>query len=183
VTIGRDGGQATVELALVLPLVAVVALLLVQVGLVVRAQVLVTHASREGARAAAVVEPPRAAAARAAALASLPFPAERIEVALAGSDAAGDVVTVEVRLQVPTDVPLVGLLVGEVGLTGSTTMRVEQPRRRRPGTVSRTPSAPPGPCATFPRHSTSARPRPHHGALPCPASPNSSATTSSPVRR
>ena len=45
--------QATVELALVLPVVATLLLAVVQVGLVVRDQIRVTHAAREAARAAA----------------------------------------------------------------------------------------------------------------------------------
>ena len=48
-----DEGQATVELALVLPVVVVLALGLVQVGLVVRSAVLVQHSAREGVRVAA----------------------------------------------------------------------------------------------------------------------------------
>ena len=59
-----DRGQAMVETALVLPLVVLFLLAVVQVGLVVRAQVLVTHAAREAARAAAV-DPDPAAAGRA----------------------------------------------------------------------------------------------------------------------
>ena len=49
-----DQGQAAVELALSLPLVALVLAALVQVGLVVRDQVLVVHAAREVARELAV---------------------------------------------------------------------------------------------------------------------------------
>jgi Flp pilus assembly protein TadG len=118
-----DAGQAAVELALLLPLIALLALVLVQVGLVVRAQVLVTHAAREGARAVAVA--PGDAAARHAVEASLPFAPSRIEVQVTGRRDTGDRVRVEVRLQAPTDVPLVGLLVGDVPLEATTTMRVE----------------------------------------------------------
>jgi hypothetical protein len=49
-----DHGQSTVEFALILPLVVLVVLFIVQAGFVVRDQVLVSHAAREGARAAAV---------------------------------------------------------------------------------------------------------------------------------
>ncbi len=42
-----DRGQSTVEFAMILPLVALVLLLLVQAGLVVRDQLLVSHAARE----------------------------------------------------------------------------------------------------------------------------------------
>jgi Flp pilus assembly protein TadG len=56
-----------VELALVLPLVLLLLLGVVQVGLVVRDQILVVHAAREAAREAAV--DPAPGAARRAALA------------------------------------------------------------------------------------------------------------------
>src|SRR4029078_2878808 len=45
----RTRGQATVELALVLPLVVFALLAILQVGLVVRDQVAVVHAAREAA--------------------------------------------------------------------------------------------------------------------------------------
>ncbi len=51
---GEVAGQATVELVLVLPVVVLALLLVIQVGLIARAQVLVVNAAREGARAAAV---------------------------------------------------------------------------------------------------------------------------------
>jgi len=60
-----EAGQAAVELALVLPLLLGVVLLLAQVGLLARDRVLVVHAAREAARAAAV-EPTTEAARRAA---------------------------------------------------------------------------------------------------------------------
>ena len=56
-----QAGQATVELALVLPLLLALTVVLVHVGLLVRAQVLVVHAAREAARAAAVDPRPHAA--------------------------------------------------------------------------------------------------------------------------
>lgn len=57
-----DGGQATVEFALALPLLAVLLLAVVQVGLVVRDQVVLVHAAREAARAVAIRESPGSAA-------------------------------------------------------------------------------------------------------------------------
>jgi hypothetical protein len=55
-TPGQERGQATVELALVLPLLLLLALVALQVGLVARDQVLLVQATREAARAAAVGE-------------------------------------------------------------------------------------------------------------------------------
>ena len=50
----RERGQATVEFALLLPLVVMVALAVVQVALIVRDHVGTVHAAREAARAASV---------------------------------------------------------------------------------------------------------------------------------
>ena len=58
----REGAQSTVELALVLPIVAMVALGMLNVGLLMRDNVLCVHAAREAARALAVGEDPVAAA-------------------------------------------------------------------------------------------------------------------------
>ena len=51
-------GQSTVELALLLPVVVLLLLAVLQMGLLARDIVLVTHASREAARAAAVDSDP-----------------------------------------------------------------------------------------------------------------------------
>jgi hypothetical protein len=59
-----SAGQATVELALVVPVLLAVGVLLAEAGLVVKDYVLVAHAAREGVRAA-VVEPTAAAAGQA----------------------------------------------------------------------------------------------------------------------
>jgi Flp pilus assembly protein TadG len=123
VTRRGEGGQATVEVALLLPLVATMLLAVVQVGLVVRDQVLVTHAAREGARAAAVE--PTEDAARQGVEASARLEADRLDVALSGDTATGGRLTVTVRYRSPTAVPLVGRLLGDRTLTAEATMRVE----------------------------------------------------------
>ena len=119
-----DRGQASVELALALPLVVVLLLVVVQVGLVVRAQVLVTHAAREGARAAAVDADP--AAARRAVEASSTLDAGRLAVRVTNRDGPGSRVRVQVDYRVVTDLPLVGPLLPDLTLSGATTMRVER---------------------------------------------------------
>ena len=63
-----ERGQATVELALGLPVVLLGVLLVVQVGLVVADQVRVVHSAREAVRVAAVDD--RASETRRAALAA-----------------------------------------------------------------------------------------------------------------
>jgi hypothetical protein len=119
----RERGQATVEAALVLPLVVLLLLSVVQVGLLVRAEVLVTHAAREAARAAAV-DPDPDAPVRAATSATTLDPG-RMHVSVHGRDGPGSRVEVEITYDAPTDVPLVGGLIGDVTLHASATMRVE----------------------------------------------------------
>ena len=120
----RERGQAAVEVALVLPLVAVLLLGVIQVGLVVRDQLLVTHAAREAAREAAVDPSPDAP--RRAALASGSLDPARLSVSRSARGGAGSRVEVEVVYRSPTSVPLVGRLVGEVTLRAEVTMRVER---------------------------------------------------------
>jgi hypothetical protein len=120
---GADSGQATVELALALPLLMVLLLAVVQVGLVVRAQVLVTHAAREGARAAAVDADPAAPVEAAEGASSLD--PSRMTVTSSGRAGPGSHVTVIVTYHFVTDVPIVGALVGDLSLAGEATMRVE----------------------------------------------------------
>ena len=116
----REQGQATVELALLLPLLALVTLAVVQVGLVARDRVALTHVAREAARAAVVDPSPgrvRAAAVRASSL-----DPRRLRVVV-----RGDVdVTVEVTYRSPTDVPLIGRLVGDVTFTERFSGRAER---------------------------------------------------------
>lgn len=114
----RQDGQATVELALALPVVVLVLLLVVQVALVARAQVLVVHAAREGARAEAV----RAGAAGGAARRTPGLAVDRLEVSAAP---VGDDVSVQVRYRAPTRVPLVGALVGDPELRATVVMHIE----------------------------------------------------------
>lgn len=117
-------GQATVELALLLPLVAVLLLGLVQVAVVARDQVLVVHAAREAARAAAV--DPDVDAARRAAEQAGPLAADRMRVDVSGRGDVGSRVRVDVSYTEPIRLPLLGAALGDVTLTSSATMRVER---------------------------------------------------------
>ena len=120
----REAGQSTVELALVLPVLALLALLMLQVALVARDQVLVTHAAREAARAAAVDAAPDAARAAAAA-SSIALDRRRLSVEVRGRGAPGSRLTAVVRYRCATDVPIVGPLVPDVPLSARAIMRTE----------------------------------------------------------
>lgn len=119
----RDGGQAAVELVLVLPLVLVLLLSLVQVGLLVRDQILVVHAAREAARTAAVDASPEAP--RSAAVDSSGLVAARLELTVRDRAGPGSRVKVEATYRAPTDVPIVGRAVGDLRLRARAAMRVE----------------------------------------------------------
>jgi Flp pilus assembly protein TadG len=122
---GTERGQSTVELALALPVVVLLLLVLLQVALVARDVVLVAHAAREGARAAAT-DPARGAALDAAA-GSSGLDRDRLHVEVSGRDGPGSRVRVEVRYEIPTDVPIVGRFLGDRTARTTVSMRVEGP--------------------------------------------------------
>ena len=115
-----DGGQATVELALTLPVVAVLGLLLVQGAMVGRDQLIVLHAAREAVRAASVDPDP--AAPRDAA--RLVLPGATVDTGV--RPPAGGPVVVKVVYRSPTDLPLVGPLLPDPVLSACAVMRVER---------------------------------------------------------
>ena len=117
-----DRGQATVELALCLPLVALIAAALVEVGSIAVDRSRVWHAAREAARVAIVDADPQAI--RAAATRDLPLsvqveppPEARIQ---------GEPLRVHVTYEREI-VPLLGALLGEVEMSADAVMRIERP--------------------------------------------------------
>lgn len=126
-----DHGQSTVEFALVLPLVVLVAMFIVQAGLVVRDQVLVTHAAREAARAAAVSDADRPEAALRAARQAGDLEEDRLGVTVSMLDGDSSV-RVVVSYRSLTDLALVGALVPDLNLDAAVVMQVESDREHRP---------------------------------------------------
>ena len=121
-----DSGQSTVELALALPAVTLLVLFVIQVAVVVHDQLLVDAAAREAVRAAAVSADVGAVTRAGQAGALDP---RRITVDLsrrpASDGTGGELVEVRVRYRAPTDVPGVGVLLPDVELGASATMRAE----------------------------------------------------------
>ena len=115
-----DRGQAVVETALALPLVCLALLGVVQVAVVVRAQLVVDHLAREAARAAAPAAAPAAAARASGAASGLGGTTVQVAVDIRR-------VTVTVRSVQSTDVPLVGLLVPDIVVEHSVVMQLEPP--------------------------------------------------------
>ncbi len=120
-----ERGQATVELALMLPMLALLLAAVVEIALVASDQARVWHAVREGVRAAAVdpdVADVRAAAER---------PGLRpLDISVSPDSQLrrqGDPVTVEVRYSPRARVALFGELLERVRLSAAGVMRIEQP--------------------------------------------------------
>jgi Flp pilus assembly protein TadG len=121
----EDSGTAAVEFALVLPLLLVIALALVQVGLLVRDRLLVEEAARAGARQASISADPAAISDAAHHSApSLDPAALGVRVSRAGG--RGDPVTVTIDYSSVLRVPFISWLLGrQVEIRSSTTDRQE----------------------------------------------------------
>lgn len=121
---GRRGsaiaGQATVELALVLPVLVLFLLALVQTALVARDEVLVQDGARAAVREAAV----GAGGGRVRDAARRTLGGVEVEVHRSGG--VGGPVEVRVRYREHTDLPLIGPLFPDVTLRAHATMRAER---------------------------------------------------------
>ena len=122
-----ERASAAVEFALVLPLVLVMALALVQVGLLVKDQLVLLGSARAGAREAAVDTNDDAVRQLSIDVASAGgLDPSAIEVSISRDGGAGTPVAVTVAYHAPTVVPLVDWLFPDsVDLSGETTMRQE----------------------------------------------------------
>ncbi len=116
----RERGQATVEFALVLPVLVLALLAVLQVALVVRDHIAVVHAAREAARAASV-DPDPGSAVRAA-----HRTLHHAHVDVGPRPAVGEPITVEVSYISHTDLPLIGALFPDPTLHARVVMRVEK---------------------------------------------------------
>ena len=117
----RDKGQASVELALCLPLLFMFLLGIVQLVVIVRDQLAVQLAAREAARAAAVAAPSAAAANAAAGR------AVSLRPLMVATGVSIDTVTVTVSHVTHTDVPLIGALLPDFTVNAAATMALEPP--------------------------------------------------------
>ena len=120
-----ERGQATVELALCLPLIALLLATVVEVTMIAADQTRLLHAAREAARIAVVDDEAgkiRAAAAngglKGVELAVTPKPDMRRQ---------GDPLTVRLSYKPPARTPIVGILFRGITLRAEATMRIEQP--------------------------------------------------------
>ncbi|HEY4608945.1 MAG TPA: TadE/TadG family type IV pilus assembly protein [Ilumatobacteraceae bacterium] len=117
----RDRGQATVELALSLPLLFLFLLGIVQLVVIVRDQLAAELAAREAARAASVTTATGAAAQSAG------EGAVSLRPLVVSTDSSGATISVTVSHVTHTDVPLIGALIPDIDVTATATMALEPP--------------------------------------------------------
>ncbi len=118
-------GQSTVEFALILPLFLLFSLCLVQLALVIRAQLSVEEAARAGARAAAVDPRPEVAEAAARQQGRL----EDLDAHVVFSTEPGEpaFVVVTVRAPLAKRVPLLGPAAAHLEVSATSVMAIEEP--------------------------------------------------------
>jgi Flp pilus assembly protein TadG len=125
--IGRTGerGSASVEFVLVLPLVLLMCLALLQVGLLVKDQLVVQGAARAGAREGAV-SIDDAEVRQAVVDAAVDIDPTLVDIQVAREGGAGSPVTVTVTYHAPVVVPLVSWLFPDtIDLSADAVMRQE----------------------------------------------------------
>lgn len=116
-------GQATVEFALILILLIFLFLVILQAGLVMQAQLVVTHASREGAREGVVSnDNGKIITAINRSASSLNKGGLSYQISSGSGRKIGSPMTVTVRYRMPLFIPFINNIV----LSQSTTMRMEK---------------------------------------------------------
>jgi Flp pilus assembly protein TadG len=121
----EERASASVEFALVLPLVLIMGLALLQVGLLVKDQLVLEGTARAGARQGAVSRDD-ADVTRAVEAAAVSLDVDRIEVRIERGGGVGTPVAVDVVYHAPVAVPFVGWLFPDVvDLGASAIMRQE----------------------------------------------------------
>jgi TadE-like protein len=120
-----EDGQATVELALSLPLLVLLLGFVVEMAMLGGDQVRLWHASREAARAAVVDPDPSAArvAAESSGLRNMeisidPDPAYRVQ---------GQPLRIELAMEPDGTIPLIGAAFEQLELRATAVMRIEEP--------------------------------------------------------
>jgi Flp pilus assembly protein TadG len=115
----EERASASVEFALVLPLVLIMGLALLQVGLLVKDQLVLEGTARAGARQGAVSRDD-ADVTRAIEAAAVSLDVDRIEVRIERGGGVGTPVAVDVVYHAPVAVPFVGWLFPDVVDLGAT---------------------------------------------------------------
>ena len=115
-----QNGQATVETAALLLLVMIMILVMVQAAFVLRDKVAIMHLARDAAREASVGTSHE----RIATIVHRADPDARVRIT--GGEKVGSPVTVEVKAEISTWLPIVGPLLPDIAVSERVTMRAER---------------------------------------------------------
>lgn len=120
-------GQSMVETALVLPIILLIVIGTIEFGRILSAWMVITHASREGARMASLGASGLEVEQRVDAVSdSLDLTNLTVTISPSGSLGRGDMVTVNVTYSIDLMTPFIGAVVGDtLDMDAETTMRVE----------------------------------------------------------
>lgn len=113
-------GQATVEIALVLPILIFFLLFIIHVGVIVRQHMLVSHASREAARVLSVENN------RSKAIEAVSKSLDNAQVEIQRPLGSGQYLTVTVNDVVESPLPILGNIIPSYTASSTTTMRIEK---------------------------------------------------------
>lgn len=116
----NEQGQSTVELALLIPMLALFLMLILQVAMVVRQHVLVANAARTAARELSVNK----SQSNAISLAHRSAPNSKVTISRPSTP--GQYLTVKVKDKVESTLPIIGVVFPDVTVTGESIMRVEK---------------------------------------------------------
>jgi Flp pilus assembly pilin Flp len=124
----KEEGQSAIEFALVLPLILIVILIIIQIGIVVNAQLIITHAAREGARDGSVTNSNSKITESVKKTAStLDENSMSIYIKPPSNRKIGDYITVIVKYNPPIIFPGIELVFpNSINLSSSATMRIEK---------------------------------------------------------
>ena len=117
----NDAGQATVEVALAVPLLVIIMLFGVQIAMVIRDQIATIAAAREAARAV-VVANGNTGAAEAAITRTAALAPNRRSVHISTNNG---LVTATITYRSPTDLPLIGIFIPDITVHATATMALE----------------------------------------------------------
>lgn len=124
----KEEGQSATEFALVLPLILIVILVIIQMGIVVNAQLIIIHAAREGARDGSVTNSNmkiRESVINSAG--TLDKNSMNISIKPSSGRKIGDYITVTVEYNPPIIFPGIELVFPDsISLKSSATMRIEK---------------------------------------------------------
>lgn len=116
----NEDGQSTVEFAMIIPVVVLFLLIIMQVGIIVRQKILVTHSSREAARILSVENNSGRATGKVKEVIS------GADVKISRPSKQGEYLTVTVSDVVESNMPILGMLIPDVTVKSKTSMRVEK---------------------------------------------------------